>query len=251
MSRVAVCGSDAASAFFFPLVSPERVAPAPRGHFTARAKHSRDAPQRRPLTRVKRGGTFTTGRRHSRTDVPLKLTLLHAHAESGASTTQACFFIERARAHVASTRGNRRRARASAGHSISEWSKVLRALVARLQLRVLAETRGSAESFQEKFTAFRGTRGERQRVFPSRARPETRRCERNDARGTSGLPGGGVLPPCRHDCALLEPVAAAHATGTPCRPGRSRGHADASCDIIRLSSFRNASRRVFVFFVFR
>ena len=175
---------------------------------------------------------------------------MHAHAESGASTSQACFFLERARAHVASTRGNRRRARASAGHSISEWSKVLRALVARLQLRVLAETRGPAESFQEKFTAFRGTRGERQRVFPSRARPETRRCERNDARGTSALPGGGVLPPCRHDCALLEPVAAAHATGTPCRPGRSRGHADASCDIIRLSSFRNASRCVFRVFRF-
>jgi hypothetical protein len=103
-------------------MSPERVAHAPRGHFTARARHSRDAPQRRPLTRVKRGGTVTSGRRLSRTDVPLKPTLLRAHAESGASTSQACFFLERARAHVASTRGNRRRARASAGHSISEWS---------------------------------------------------------------------------------------------------------------------------------
>ena len=162
----------------------------------------------------------------------------------------AFFSNERARTSRRHAGTGAARARAPGTASLSGRT-VLRALVARLQLRVLAETRGPAESFQEKFTAFRGTRGERQRVFPSRARPETRRCERNDARGTSGLPGGGVLRPCRHDCALLEPVAAAHATGTPCRPGRSRGHADASCDIIRLSSFRNASRRVFVFFVFR
>ena len=232
-------------------MSPERVAPAPRGHFTARARHSRDAPQRRLLTRVKRGGTVTTGRRPSRTDVHLEPTLFaRPRGERCVNESGMLFSRTSARAR-ASTHGNRRRARASAGHSISEWSNG--APCAR-GASPASRPRGDARSrgvVSREIHGFSRTRGERQRVFPSRARPETRRCERNDARGTSALPGGGVLPPCRHDCALLEPVAAAHATGTPCRPGRSRGHADASCDIIRLSSFRNASRRVFVFFVFR
>lgn len=120
----AVCGSHATwLGFFLRSVSPERVAPAPRGHFTARARHSRDAPQRRLLTRVKRGGTVTTGRRPSRTDVHLEPTLFaRPRGERCVKESGECFFLERARAHVASTRGNRRRARASAGHNISEWS---------------------------------------------------------------------------------------------------------------------------------
>jgi len=90
--------------------------------------------------------------------------------------------------------------------------------VTRLKRRVRAETRGPAESFEEKFAAFRGTRGSGSAVFPSRARSETRPRERHDARRTSASPGDGVSRPCHHDCARLEPVAArARATGTPCQ----------------------------------
>ena len=119
----AVCGSHATwLGFFLHSVSPERVAPAPRGHFTARARHSRDAPQRRLLTRVKRGGTVTTGRRPSRTDVHLEPTLFaRPRGERCVNESGMLFSRTSARAR-ASTHGNRRRARASAGHSISEWS---------------------------------------------------------------------------------------------------------------------------------
>ena len=172
---------------------------------------------------------------------------MHAHAESGASTSQACFFLERARAHVASTRGNRRRARASAGHSISEWSNG--APCAR-GASPASRPRGDARSrgvVSREIHGFSRTRGERQRVFPSRARPETRRCERNDARGTSGLPGGGVLRPFFTTARFSSP---SPRRTRPARPAGRAAHVDMLTHLAILFGYPRFVTRLVVFSCF-